>query len=65
MNTQTRADAIKAAAELWAGTSPELMRGSEYLRGQVELIADLFGHDCETDPERESLTDAIITEAQK
>lgn len=63
--TPTRADAIKTAAELWAGTSPEQMRGSEYLRGQVELIADLFGHDHEADPERESLAGAIITEAQK
>ena len=63
--TPTRADAIKTAAELWAGTSPEQMRGSEYLRGQVELIADLFGHDYEADPERETLAEAIITEAQK
>ena len=61
----TRADAIKTAAALWAGTSPDEMRDSEYLKGQVELIADLFGHDYEADPERESLTDAIITEAQK
>ena len=63
--TPTRADAIKTAAKLWVGTSPEQMRGSEYLRGQVELIAHLFGDDYEADPEREILTDAIITEAQK
>ena len=63
--TPTRADAIKTAAALWIGTSPDEMRDSEYLRGQVELIADLFGHDCEADPEREILAGAIITEAQK
>lgn len=63
--TPTRAEAIRAAAALWAGTDPEDMRDSEYLRGQVELIADLFGHDYEADPERTSLVDAIVKMAQE
>ena len=36
--------AIETAAQLWAG-EPELpsLDENEYVRGQVELIADLFG----------------------
>jgi hypothetical protein len=32
---------VSKAADLWAGTDPQDMAGSEYLRGQVELIREL------------------------
>lgn len=61
--TITKEKAIEVAAELWVGSSADAMRASEYLRGQVELIADLFGHDWAADPDRESLLEAIVAKA--
>lgn len=60
MDQITKDDAVIAAAALWLGTAPEKIRGTEYLRGQVELIADLFGHDYDADPDKEALAESII-----
>lgn len=39
----TEQDVFKMAGDLWAGTPPGVIRESEYARGQVELIRDMFG----------------------
>lgn len=45
------ATAIAAAAELWAGSDDsDLDRNPEYLKGQVELIAQLVGSASTADP---------------
>lgn len=45
MNEAIRRQLIITAASLWEGTGRAEVRGSEYLRGQVELIANSTGAD--------------------
>ena len=62
-------DLIRTAADLWAGSEmmPSDWQGNEYLRAQVELIADAedvpgIEHD---ERKRELIAAAIIKEAQE
>ncbi len=58
-----RSDAIRTAGSLWSGTSYKDAEGSEYLRGQVETIADTFGFEGDEIP-REEIAREILTARQ-
>lgn len=61
MYSATREDALKVAAGLWDCTDVDEIKG-EYLRGQVELIAYLFGWDDteDSDVPRDEIRAEII-----
>lgn len=49
MNDAIRRALIIAAADLWSGTPVSEIKGTEYLKGQVDLIANSTGAFAETD----------------
>lgn len=61
--TVTRAEAIAAAAALYAGEDDmQKWRGHEYTRGITEVLADAFGADVEDhDQAKEEIWHEIVT----
>jgi hypothetical protein len=53
--------ALRAVDDLWTGADVADMLGSEYLRGQVELIANLFGSADGNDPRENIEMDIVAT----
>jgi hypothetical protein len=53
----TASDALRTAGNLWAGETLPDWRENEYLRGQVETLADLFGSPFESERDWEDVKD--------
>lgn len=60
----TASKALNAAGNLWAGSHVGDWRDNEYLRGQVETLADLFGSPFEQDHDWDEVKDWYAAQIQ-
>lgn len=61
----TRESALTVAANLWSGDIAPDWRYNEYMRGQVETLADLFGSPFEDERDWEEVKDWYTEEIQR
>lgn len=60
-----RSDVVRAAAMLWSGADErEMSHNPEYLRGQIETIADAFGYEG-VDIPREEMQAELLEVARR